>query len=216
MLGYTSLVILSQWDSYKEPNFIQDTEPPHFVYSYWCVAWQPLFWSVDWALRTKGLAWCYSIQLIFNVWSSQCGGTDKSLARPGRKQARQHVRDAGDFNNIETRAVKFFSLQGKEPKEIHAILTETLARFLPGGAKDLSATLYIYQSEAEHFKNWDKRFEVLFLLVEWLLGKIVESVFQLQKCVRKTWVYILISDTKRFLWALRLCKTCSNVEDTAI
>jgi hypothetical protein len=36
--------------------------------------------------------------------------------------------DARDFNNIETRAViKFFSfLQGKAPKEIHAILTETL------------------------------------------------------------------------------------------
>jgi len=28
------------------------------------------------------------------------------------------------------------------PKEIHAILTETLACFLPGQAKDLSAPLY--------------------------------------------------------------------------
>ena len=36
-------------------------------------------------------------------------GADKSLARPGRKQDRKHVRDARDFNNIETRAViKFF------------------------------------------------------------------------------------------------------------
>jgi len=34
-----------------------------------------------------------------------------------------------------------FSLQGKGPKEIHAILTETLACFLPGRAKDLSAPL---------------------------------------------------------------------------
>jgi hypothetical protein len=34
-----------------------------------------------------------------------------------------------DFNNVETRAV------------IHAILTETLACFLPGRAKDLSAPL---------------------------------------------------------------------------
>ena len=33
-------------------------------------------------------------------------------------------------------------LQGKAPKEIHAILTETLACFLPGLAKDLSAPLY--------------------------------------------------------------------------
>jgi hypothetical protein len=59
------------------------------------------------------------------------------------KQVRKHVRDARDFINIETRAViKFFLLQGKAPKEIHAILTETLACFLPGRAKDLSAPLY--------------------------------------------------------------------------
>jgi len=49
-----------------------------------------------------------------------------------------------DFNNIETRAViKFLFLQGKAPKEIHAILTETVARFLSGRAKDLSAPQYI-------------------------------------------------------------------------
>jgi len=70
-------------------------------------------------------------------------GADKSLARPGRKQARKHVRDARDINNIETRAVIkfFFRLQGKASKEIHAILTETLVCFLPGRAKDLSAPL---------------------------------------------------------------------------
>jgi hypothetical protein len=35
--------------------------------------------------------------------------------------------DARNFNNIVTRAVnEVFSLQGKAPKEIHAILTETL------------------------------------------------------------------------------------------
>jgi len=71
-------------------------------------------------------------------------GADKSLARPGRKQARKRVRDARDFNNIETRAViKFLFLQGKAPKEIQAILTETLAYFLPRRAKDLSAPLYL-------------------------------------------------------------------------
>jgi len=32
-------------------------------------------------------------------------GADKSLARPGRKQAPKHARDARDFNNIETRAI---------------------------------------------------------------------------------------------------------------
>ena len=71
-------------------------------------------------------------------------GPHKSLARPGRKQVRKHVRDARDFNNIETRAVfKFLSLQGKAPKEIHAFLTETLDCFLPGRAKDLSTPLYV-------------------------------------------------------------------------
>ena len=50
--------------------------------------------------------------------------------------------DARDFNNIETRAVmKFVFLQVKAPKEIHAILTETLACFIPGRAKELSAPL---------------------------------------------------------------------------
>ena len=70
-------------------------------------------------------------------------GADKSLAWQGRKQARKHVRYERDFKNIETWAViKFvFFQQGKAPKEIHAILTETLARFIPGRARDLSAPL---------------------------------------------------------------------------
>ena len=70
-------------------------------------------------------------------------GADKSLSRPGRNQARKHIRDVRDFNNIETRtAIKFlFFLQGMSPKEIHAILTETLACFLRDRAKYLSAHL---------------------------------------------------------------------------
>ena len=82
------------------------------------------------------------IQSLYWAWP-WCMGADKSLALPRRKQARKHVRDVRDFKNLETRAViKFiFSLQGKAPKEIHAILTETLACFLPGRAKDLSAPL---------------------------------------------------------------------------
>ena len=68
-------------------------------------------------------------------------GADKSLALSGRKQARKNVRDARDFNNIETRAVvKFFFF-------FPAILTETLACFLPGRAKDLSAPLNIITCE---------------------------------------------------------------------
>ena len=42
--------------------------------------------------------------------------------------------DAHDFNNIEKRAVKFLFLQGKAPKEIHAILTETLGERAPSYA----------------------------------------------------------------------------------
>jgi len=43
--------------------------------------------------------------------------------------------EARDFNNMETRAViKFFFLQGKAPKEIHAILIETLGEHAPSYA----------------------------------------------------------------------------------
>ena len=53
--------------------------------------------------------------------------------------------DACDFNNIETRAViKFFFLQVKTPKEIHAILTEILGEYAP-----LYATV----------KNWVAQFK---------------------------------------------------------
>jgi len=53
-------------------------------------------------------------------------GTDKSLARTKRKQARRHVRDARDFNHIETRTIiKFlFFPAGQGAGKIHAILTE--------------------------------------------------------------------------------------------
>jgi len=70
---------------------------------------------------------------------------DKSLARPGKKEARKYIRDARDFNNIETRAVvNFFSpaRQGAEGNSRHS--DRNLARILPGRAKDLSATLYKY------------------------------------------------------------------------
>ena len=53
--------------------------------------------------------------------------------------------DARDFNNIETRAViKFFFLQGKAPKEIHAILIKILGEHAPPYAT---------------VKNWVARFK---------------------------------------------------------
>ena len=52
-----------------------------------------------------------------------------------RRRARFQHGDASGHQVLPT------PLQGKAPKEIHAILTETLACFLPGRAKDLSAPL---------------------------------------------------------------------------
>ena len=70
-------------------------------------------------------------------------GADKSLARPGRKQARKHVRPRAILTTPRRElSSSFFFLQGKASKEIHAILTETLACFLPGRDKDFSASLY--------------------------------------------------------------------------
>ena len=78
-----------------------------------------------------------STELITD-YGVQMAGADKSLARPGRKQAGKHIRDAHDFNNLETLAViSFFSCKASRPKKF-----TPLARFLPGRAKDLSAPLY--------------------------------------------------------------------------
>ena len=95
----------------------------------------PIWWT---------LKYSYSESLGPLTYNSCTRGAGKSLAQPGKKQARKHVRNARDFNKIETRAfIKFVFLQGKAPKEIHAVLAETLACFLPGRAKDLSAPLYL-------------------------------------------------------------------------
>ena len=53
-------------------------------------------------------------------------GTDMYLARQGRKQARNMsgMRAISTTSRRELSS-SFFFLQGKEPKEIHAILTET-------------------------------------------------------------------------------------------
>jgi len=87
-------------------------------------------------------------------------GADKSLVQPGRKESRNHVKDARDFNNIETQVViQFFSpLQGKAPKEIHAILTETLVCFLPGRAKDLSAPCNLIYGIFTKICSYDQKF----------------------------------------------------------
>ena len=48
----------------------------------------------------------------------------------------------------------FYFLPGKAPEEIHSILTEILACFHPGRAKDLSAPLYLsLADDKEPFNN---------------------------------------------------------------
>jgi len=55
--------------------------------------------------------------------------------------------DARDFNNMEARAIiRYFFLQGKVPKEIHAILTKTLGEHAP-----LYATVKNWVAQ---FKQW--------------------------------------------------------------
>ena len=70
-------------------------------------------------------------------------GADKSLARPIRKQIRKHNRRRARFQQHRDASCH------QVTKDIHAILTETLACFFLGRAKDLSAHQYIDQSD-EH------------------------------------------------------------------
>jgi len=68
-------------------------------------------------------------------------GADKCLARQGSSEACQGRARFQQHRDASCHQV-FFFVQGKAPKEIHAILTETLPCFLPGRAKDISAPLY--------------------------------------------------------------------------
>ena len=79
-----------------------------------------------------------------------------------------------DLKNIYTRAVIIFNffLQGKTPKEIHAILTETLDCFLPGRAKDLSAPLYYIT----HFNNIETRAVIKFIFLQNKAPKEIHSI----------------------------------------
>jgi len=62
-------------------------------------------------------------------------GADKSLARPGRKQARKHVRDGRDFNKIETRSViKFFFFPARQGAEGNSSHSDRNIRLFPSGS----------------------------------------------------------------------------------
>ena len=62
--------------------------------------------------------------------------------------------DARGFNNVETRAVIkfFFFMQGKAPKEIHAILIETLGEHAPSYA---TVKNWVVQFKRGDFSNCD-------------------------------------------------------------
>ena len=70
------------------------------------------------------------------MFRCQYRGADKSLARPGRKQARKNVWDAHDFHKIETQAViKFFfpaRIKGREGNSRHSGRNITLFPFWSG------------------------------------------------------------------------------------
>ena len=59
--------------------------------------------------------------------------------------------DVRNFNNMEMRAViKFFFLHGKVPKEIHAILKETVEEHAPSYA---TVTNWVAQFKHGHFST---------------------------------------------------------------
>jgi len=68
---------------------------------------------------------------------------DKSLVRSRRKKLGGMSWTRAISTTSRRELSSSFFLQGKAPKGIRAILTETLACFLPGRVKDLSAPLYI-------------------------------------------------------------------------
>ena len=109
------------------------------------------YWQLGFNSMFKGLTLNFSNKKNyqpFDIENSICSFTkcstshfnyrsaDKSLARPERKQARKHVRDARDFNNIETRAVItfffFVARQGAEGNWRHSDRNISLFPFLVG------------------------------------------------------------------------------------
>jgi len=123
-------------------------------------------------------------------WCAQCHFTGSwYVLSPFRKETNSEgCQGRTRINNIETRAaIKFFFLQGKAPKEIQAILRETLACFLPGRAKDLSAPLYIYRMIRCYTYNFGDRgstvVKVLYYKSEdrWFDPKWCQWIFQWHK-----------------------------------
>ena len=79
----------------------------------------------------------FSISARYDIW-----GADKSLARPEGNKLRSMSGTHMISTTMRCELSSSVFPQGKALKEIHAILTETLAFFPPGWAKDSTAPLY--------------------------------------------------------------------------
>ena len=107
------------------------THKSQLTFIYWSLKFK---WTINCESRVSRNGDCEDFFLL--ECDALYEGADKSLARPGRNQSRKHVRDARDFKTSRRELSSRFFLQGKAPKEILAIRTETLAYFLRGRAKD--------------------------------------------------------------------------------
>ena len=85
-------------------------------------------------------------------WRSVISPTRKETITEARKGRAISIISGNDLSSNS------FSLQVNVPKEIHAILTETLTCFLPGQAIDLSAPLYY----VTHSNNTETRAVIKF------------------------------------------------------
>jgi len=81
--------------------------------------------------------------------------SDKSLARPGRKQARKRVRDARDFNNIETRAVIIFFSPARQSAQGNSRHSDRNISFFPSwSVYGLISTRVFYKTVISIVAAW--------------------------------------------------------------
>jgi len=96
------------------PKMISRSIHPHFHH-------KSLRTSHDKSLRL--LTFMMEESVAQHLRSLRYRGADKFLEQPGRKQVRKHIRDARDFNSIETRAIiklYFPARQGAEGNSRHS------------------------------------------------------------------------------------------------
>jgi len=94
---------------------------------------------------TRPTCHCSRTELIVSLEGGVCSCAELQVfsCYRGSKEACQTTRTISTTSRRELSSGFFFFLQRKAPKGIHAILTETLACFIHGWAKDLSAPLYL-------------------------------------------------------------------------